>query len=72
MTSRAITQYHKAKMEEVNKIIRELWIDIYKGGGTKATFKNLVYSQISAMYMTFAWIPQHDQQCCMQPKNTCV
>ncbi|XP_065919154.1 DNA repair protein RAD50.L-like [Dysidea avara] len=29
---RAITQYHKAKMEEVNKIIRELWIDIYKGG----------------------------------------
>jgi len=32
---RAITQYHKAKMQEVNKIIQELWIKIYKGGGRK-------------------------------------
>ena len=32
---RAIGQYHKAKMQEVNKIIQELWIKIYKGGGRK-------------------------------------
>lgn len=30
---RAITQYHKLKMDEVNKIIQELWIKIYRGGG---------------------------------------
>lgn len=30
---RAITQYHKLKMQEVNRIIQELWIKIYKGGG---------------------------------------
>jgi len=30
---RAITQYHKIKMQEVNRIIQELWIKIYKGGG---------------------------------------
>ncbi|XP_065882779.1 DNA repair protein RAD50.L-like isoform X2 [Dysidea avara] len=29
---RAITQYHQAKMDEVNKNIQELWIQIYKGG----------------------------------------
>ena len=30
---RAITRYHKIKMDEVNKIIQELWIKIYRGGG---------------------------------------
>ena len=35
MTSslRAITRYHKIKMDEVNKIVQELWIKIYRGGG---------------------------------------
>ena len=26
-------RYHKLKMEEINKIIRELWIKTYRGGG---------------------------------------
>ena len=30
---RAIMRYHKLKMEEINKIIRELWMKTYKGGG---------------------------------------
>ena len=30
---RAITQYHMLKMDEVNKIIKEYWIKIYRGGG---------------------------------------
>ena len=30
---RAITRYHKIKMDEVNKIVQELWIKIYRGGG---------------------------------------
>ena len=25
--------YHKAKMEEINKIVKELWIKTYKGQG---------------------------------------
>ena len=30
---RAIMRFHKVKMEEINKIIKELWIKTYKGGG---------------------------------------
>ena len=30
---RAIMSYHKAKMDEINKIIRELWRNTYKGHG---------------------------------------
>lgn len=29
---RAITRFHGQKMEEINTIIRELWIKTYKGG----------------------------------------
>eukprot|EP00731_Ephydatia_muelleri_P020296 Em0013g23a len=29
---RAIMRFHKVKMEEINKIIKELWIKTYKGG----------------------------------------
>ena len=29
---RAIMRYHSLKMEEINKIIKELWIKTYKGG----------------------------------------
>ena len=36
---RAITQYHKLKMDEVNKIIQELWIKIYRGGGDQGFFQ---------------------------------
>lgn len=33
ITLRAITRYHKLKMEDINKIIKELWIKTYRGGG---------------------------------------
>ena len=26
-------RFHKLKMEEINKIIKELWIKTYRGGG---------------------------------------
>lgn len=26
-------RYHTLKMSDLNKIIRELWIEIYRGGG---------------------------------------
>ena len=29
---RAIMRYHSLKMNEINKIIKELWIKTYKGG----------------------------------------
>ena len=34
---RAIMRFHKLKMEEINKIIKELWIKTYRGGGTTCT-----------------------------------
>lgn len=30
---RAIMKYHALKMDDLNKIIKELWINTYKGGG---------------------------------------
>ena len=30
---RAIMRFHSIKMEEINKIIKELWMKTYKGGG---------------------------------------
>lgn len=30
---RAIMTYHRQKMEDINKIIKELWIKTYRGGG---------------------------------------
>lgn len=30
---RAIMRFHALKMEDLNKIIKELWINTYKGGG---------------------------------------
>lgn len=30
---RAIMRYHKLKMEEINKIVKELWMKTYRGGG---------------------------------------
>ena len=30
---KAIMSYHKTKMDEINKIIRELWRNTYKGHG---------------------------------------
>ena len=30
-------RYHKLKMEEINKIIKELWIKTYRGGGGDGT-----------------------------------
>ena len=30
---RAIMKYHSLKMAEINKIIKEYWINTYKGGG---------------------------------------
>lgn len=29
----AIMKYHSLKMQDLNKIIKELWVDTYKGGG---------------------------------------
>ncbi|KAI9246881.1 hypothetical protein BDA99DRAFT_526405, partial [Phascolomyces articulosus] len=29
----AIMRYHTIKMEDLNKLIREMWIDTYRGGG---------------------------------------
>ena len=29
----AIMKYHSLKMQDLNKIIKELWMDTYKGGG---------------------------------------
>ena len=29
-------RFHKLKMEEINKIIKELWIKTYRGGGSIA------------------------------------
>ena len=26
-------RYHNLKMQEINKIIKELWIKVYRGGG---------------------------------------
>ena len=26
-------RFHKLKMEEINKIVKELWIKTYRGGG---------------------------------------
>lgn len=26
-------RYHTVKMEDLNKLIRELWVNIYTGGG---------------------------------------
>lgn len=37
---RAIMQFHSMKMEEINKIIKELWMKTYKGGGT---YSNVTY-----------------------------
>lgn len=31
--SRAIMRYHGIKMAEINKIIKEYWINTYKGNG---------------------------------------
>ena len=33
MYSRAIMRYHGIKMAEINKIIKEYWINTYKGNG---------------------------------------
>jgi DNA repair protein RAD50 len=30
----AIMKYHSLKMQDLNKLIKELWIDTYKGGGS--------------------------------------
>lgn len=35
----AIMKYHSLKMQDLNKLIKDLWIDTYKGGG-------LYYSKI--------------------------
>ena len=29
-------RFHKLKMEEINKIIKELWIKTYRGGGIES------------------------------------
>lgn len=34
----AIIKYHSLKMQDLNKIIKDLWINTYKGSGIKCTF----------------------------------
>ena len=34
-------RFHKLKMEEINKIIKELWIKTYRGGGMHAVLPPL-------------------------------
>ena len=30
-------KFHSLKMEEINKIVKEYWINTYKGNGTKVS-----------------------------------
>jgi DNA repair protein RAD50 len=34
----AIMKYHSLKMQDLNKLIKELWVDTYKGGGECCSF----------------------------------
>ncbi len=43
MAPRAIMRYHSLKMEEINKIIKELWIKTYRGGGGEGSVCVYVY-----------------------------
>jgi len=42
-------------MEEVNKIIRELWIKIYKGGGTKTDCMHIIPFSLQVYVIDFMW-----------------
>ena len=34
----AIMKFHSLKMDEINKIIRELWVNTYQGNGKPGVF----------------------------------
>ena len=53
ISSRAIMRYHKLKMEEINKIIRELWIKTYRGGGTCIYTPVMGYVAVSTVIRLF-------------------
>jgi DNA repair protein RAD50 len=40
----AIMKYHSMKMEELNKIIRELWVNTYKGNGISLLYDSAFMS----------------------------
>lgn len=49
---RAIMRYHSLKMQEINKIIKELWIKTYRGGGwSEFWFKKCDFRQCTLHMM---------------------
>ena len=40
--------YHKTKMAEINKIIRELWKNTYRGNGRQTTVMSLIWLEVKS------------------------
>lgn len=46
-------KYHGLKMAEINKIIKEYWINTYKGSG-KILYFNIYWNQYPSSYLHLA------------------
>ncbi|KAI9483092.1 MAG: AAA domain-containing protein [Benjaminiella poitrasii] len=53
----AIMKYHSLKMQNLNKIIKDLWIDTYKGGGKTVHFSKIeLLSKYMQMHIDIDYI----------------
>ena len=56
-------RFHSMKMAEINKIIKDLWMKIYKGGGIYTGADQIKFTRVEIRWRE-EWVIIDNSRCC--------